>query len=54
MSLTDLLVLGFILAAFGVFISTLAWASRPPRKTRKPAKDALRPGYVGTERARSA
>ena len=33
MSSTDIAVIVFILTAFGAFMATLAWASRPPRKT---------------------
>jgi len=35
MELTDAVVLVFILACFAVFMSTLAWASRPPRPASK-------------------
>ena len=35
MELTDIVVLIFILTCFAAFMSTLAWASRPPRRTEK-------------------
>jgi hypothetical protein len=45
MSLADVAVLGFILAGFAVFIVTLAWVSRPARRTEK-----ARPRPVGPTR----
>jgi hypothetical protein len=33
MELTDIVVLVFIVACFAAFMATLAWASRPPRRT---------------------
>jgi hypothetical protein len=38
MSPVEIAVLIFILTAFGVFMATLAWASRQPRTTIKPEK----------------
>jgi hypothetical protein len=35
MELTDILVLLFIVACFAAFVTSLAWASRPPRRSGK-------------------
>jgi hypothetical protein len=35
MELTAIMVLVFIITCFAVFMTTLAWASRPPRRARK-------------------
>jgi hypothetical protein len=51
MSLADVTVLGFILAGFGVFIVTLAWVSRPPRRVEKALPRPIGPtrrGQTGT------
>jgi hypothetical protein len=49
MSLENLLVLFFILSAFGAFMFTLAWASRPPRRPAPTTKGSL-PAAVSTTR----
>lgn len=48
MPLQDLLVLLFIISAFGAFIFTLAWASRPPRSPARTAKN--RSGKLDSKR----
>ena len=47
MELTDIVVLTFIMTCFAAFMATLAWASRPPHRTR----DRLAP-LVGSRATR--
>ena len=49
MSLGNLLVLFLILSAFGIFIFTLAWASRSPHRPPRTTKTSL-PAAVSTTR----
>jgi hypothetical protein len=51
MELTDILVLLFIVACFAAFMTSLAWASRPPRRSGKQSAKSLTarlPGQSGS------
>ena len=44
MELTDIIVLLFIITCFAAFMSTLAWASRPPRRAGKRSEQSAASG----------